>query len=97
VPAYTLSLLAERDLNGIANYTRDRWGILQAIRYIVELRSLCQQLAEMPTLGRSCEAIRPGLRRMEGGKHVIFYRVSEDGITVSRILHQTMLPDLHER
>jgi len=27
---------------------------------------------------------------MEYGKHVIFYRIIEDGIRVSRILHQSM-------
>ncbi|MGI8770453.1 MAG: type II toxin-antitoxin system RelE/ParE family toxin [Acidobacteriaceae bacterium] len=97
IPGYALSRLAERDLNEIADYTRDRWGIRQAARYIEELQALCQQLAETPTIGRCCEAIRPGLRRMEGGRHVVFYRISANGITVSRVLHQKMLPDLHER
>ena len=94
---YVLSKLAERDLNEIANYTRDRWGERQAVDYIDELRSLCQRLAEMPTTGRRCEGVRPGLYRMEEGRHVVFYRAGAKGITISRILHQTMLPDLHER
>lgn len=97
MPGYTLSRLAERDLNEIANYTRDRWGIRQAGRYMEELRTFCRQLAETPAIGRPCEAVRPGLRRMEGGRHVIFYRLHPDGIVISRILHQKMLPDLHER
>jgi toxin ParE1/3/4 len=97
VSVYVLSKLAERDLNEIANYTRDRWGVRQAVDYIGELRSLCQQLAEIPTIGRACESVRPGLHRVEGGRHVVFYRIGAKGITISRILHQTMLPDLHER
>lgn len=32
---------------------------------------------------------------MEQGRHVIFYRQHPDGILISRMLHQTMLPALH--
>jgi plasmid stabilization system protein ParE len=35
------------------------------------------------------------LRRLEHGKHVVFYRQDRGGILVSRILHQRMLPELH--
>jgi len=35
------------------------------------------------------------LRRLEHGKHVVFYRQVRGGIVVSRILHQRMLPDRH--
>jgi plasmid stabilization system protein ParE len=30
---------------------------------------------------------------MEHGKHVVFYRQETDGVLVSRILHQRMLPE----
>jgi plasmid stabilization system protein ParE len=36
--------------------------------------------------------VLPGLRRMEHGKHVIFYWRATLGTLVSRILHQRMLP-----
>lgn len=32
---------------------------------------------------------------MEHGKHMIFYRIQRDGVFVSRILHQQMLPEKH--
>jgi len=35
----------------------------------------------------------PGLRRMKQGKHVVFYREEPGGILISRILHQSMLPE----
>jgi len=50
-------------------------------------------LAANPSLGRRCAWIRPGLHRFEKGRHVLFYRRYEDGILISRILHQHMLPD----
>ena len=45
--------------------------------------------------GRSCNRIRPGYRRIEHGKHVILYRADRDGIFISRVLHQRMLPSEH--
>ena len=46
-------------------------------------------------LGRVCDEIRPGLRRHEHGKHVLFYREERGGILISRILHQRTLPEKH--
>lgn len=86
---------AEADLLGIANYTLRMWGRDQAFRYIEDLETCCQMLAENPALGRSCQEVRPGLRRMEHGRHVVFYRQETEGLLVSRILHQRMLPEGH--
>lgn len=77
----------------IGAYTLDKWGEDQTLRYIDSLETCCQQLAENPQLGRPCDHIRPGLRRMEHGRHVVFYRIEAGGIQVSRILHQRMLPE----
>ena len=77
----------------IGAYTLKAWGEDQTIRYINGLETCCQQLADNPELGRRCDHIRPGLRRMEHARHVVFYRIKADGILVSRILHQRMLPE----
>ena len=79
----------------IGTYTLQTWGEDQAIRYIDDLEASCQQLAGNPTLGRACDHIRPGLHRMECGRHVIFYRADDTGVLISRILHQRMLPEKH--
>ncbi len=84
---------AESDLLGIGDYTLRTWGKDQAIRYINDLEAGCKMLANDPALGRSCEEVRPGLRRLERGRHVVFYREDTSGILVSRILHQRMLPE----
>jgi plasmid stabilization system protein ParE len=47
----------------------------QTLRYLDDLEAACQRLAENPATGRSCDQIRPGLRRMEQGRHVIFFRI----------------------
>ena len=92
--AFRFSRRAAADLLSIADYTLRTWGGAQAGRYIGELETCCQMLADNPMLGRSCDDVRPGLRRMEHGKHVVFYRLQKaGGILVVRILHQRMLPE----
>jgi len=95
VASFRLSRRAEADLAAIASYTLVRWGEDQTIRYIDDLERCCGQLAELPELGRACDDVRPGLRRMERGRHSIFYRRESGGILVSRILHQRMVPKRH--
>ena len=86
---------AEADLLSIADYTLRKWGKAQAARYLGEIEAGCRMLADNPALGRLCDEVRPGLRRHEHGKHVLFYREERGGILLSRILHQRMLPDRH--
>jgi toxin ParE1/3/4 len=83
---------AEADLLSIGDYTLRTWGEDQAVRYLDALEVSCQMLAENPALGRACDHIRPSLRRLEHGRHVVFYRQVAEGILISRILHQRMLP-----
>jgi toxin ParE1/3/4 len=94
VAAFHFSRRAEDDLLEIGSCTLQTWGIDQAIRYIDQLEACCRRLADNPASGRSCDDVRPGLRRMEQGKHVIFYRQQQRGdVVISRILHQSMLPE----
>ena len=92
---FRFSSRTEADLLEIGAYTLHKWGEDQTIRYIDDLETCCQQLADNPELGRSCDDIRPGLRRMKQGQHVVFYRQEPGGILVSRILHKSMLPERH--
>lgn len=92
---YALSVLAESDLAEIADYTTDVWGEEQAALYLDGLVACFFRIAEMPGLGRACDSVHLGFRRMEQGKHVIFYKPDKHGVFISRILHQRMLPTKH--
>ena len=90
---FRFSRRAEAGLLCIGACTLRTWGDDQAIRYLDDLEACCQMLAGNPALGRRCDDVRPGLRRMERGRHVVFYREDARGILVLRILHQRMLPE----
>ena len=62
--AFRFSGRAEADLLSIGAYTLRTWGEDQTIRYINDLEACCRMLADNPALGRACENVRPGLRRM---------------------------------
>jgi toxin ParE1/3/4 len=93
VASFRFSRRAEGDLYTIGLYTSRTWGEAQTDRYLGKLEECCQLLAGNPALGRPCDEIRPGLRRMEQGRHVVFYRAEAGGVVISRILHQRMLPE----
>jgi len=55
-----------------------------------------QRAAGNPRIGRACDEIRPGYRKLAAGSHMLFYRVSVEGvIDVVRVLHQRMDVDRH--
>jgi toxin ParE1/3/4 len=92
---YSFSRLARLDLIEIADYTVDRWGLSQAERYLTGLDDCFKRLAKTPQVGRACDQIRDGYRRIEQGKHVVIYRADTDGVFICRILHERMLPGEH--
>jgi toxin ParE1/3/4 len=93
---FRLTNRAKADLSSIDAFTVQNWGVAQADRYLNELEQCFCLLGGKPGLGRRASSICLGLRRMEKGRHVIFFREEPDGILVCRILHAGMLPGKHE-
>jgi len=96
VATVRFSRRAEKDLLSIGEYTLQVWGKGQAARYLDSLEKICTTLSDHPELDRLCDEVRPGLRRHEHDKHVVFYRQKPDGILIVRILHQRILPEKYE-
>jgi toxin ParE1/3/4 len=93
---YRLSAEAEADLDGIVEYTIETWSQAQSDRYLIQLRTRCQQLADTPQLDRTFDEVRPGLLRANQGSHMILYRRDFGaGIRVVRVLHQRMSLEEH--
>ena len=92
---YRLTPEAKRDLEAIWLYTLEEWGLEQANRYTDELTDVFAQLAAGPQLGTACDHIRTGYRRRRVGRHMVYYRMTDYGIAVVRILHDRMLPTRH--
>jgi toxin ParE1/3/4 len=65
----------------------DLFGVTQAIRYREQLRYRFQLLAENPRLGRLAPRAGKDVRRHEHAAHVIFYRVTENGVLILGVVH----------
>jgi len=92
---YRLSPAAERDLESIWIYTCAEWGLEQAERYTDLLTAAFQVLAESPQSASACDHIRQGYRRRSVERHTIYFRVTEYGIAIIRVLHGRMDAPFH--
>jgi len=95
VAGFRVTKAAKRDLVEIGSYTLERWGADQRKRYLMQLDSRFRWLAKNPKAGIASDEIRPGYLRYREGRHVIFYRISQLGVDIIRVLHERMLPTRH--
>ena len=86
---YRLSPLAQADLEGIWSYTASRWSVEQAQSYHAAIVAAFEGLAAGSKQGRPSD-VREGYFKYAVGSHLVFYRHSEGGIDIVRILHQRM-------
>ena len=87
---YRLTPAAKRDLENIWLYIRQQWNIAQADLYIDILANAFTELAQTPKTAPACDHIRNGYRRFSVVRHMIYFRVTDFGITIVRILHDRM-------
>lgn len=87
--AYLLSPRAESDLEEIWLYTFKTWSLEQADRYHGAIVEAFEGLAAREKTGHSVD-IREGYFKYRVGAHVVFYRFTESGLVVVRVLHTRM-------
>jgi len=92
---YRLTPAAERDLENIWLYTRRQWSAEQADGYIEILANAFAELAQTPKIAPSCDHIRSGYRRRSVDQHMIYFRVTDYGIAIIRVLHDRMVAPRH--
>lgn len=87
---YRLTPAAVRDLETIWAYTFQRWGVEQANHYIDILTAAFAELAQSPKMAPACEQIRRGYRRRGVERHMIYFRITDYGVSIIRVLHERM-------
>ncbi|MFS3137654.1 type II toxin-antitoxin system RelE/ParE family toxin [Gluconacetobacter sacchari] len=92
MPSYTLSGEADSDVQGIIALSIRNWGWARAERYILELHAAFETLATYPDMGVDVGDLRSGYFRFVHDSHAVFYRKTDDGIFVVRVLHQRQEP-----
>jgi toxin ParE1/3/4 len=87
---YQFSRRAALDLEAIAEYTIQRFGLEQARNYRDDTGACFERLADNPRLGRPAKELAPGLRRYEHRSHIVFFQQVDSGILIVRVLHYRM-------
>ena len=78
-------------MDAIATFTFATWGPRQADIYLGEFEDAFELLAKMPAIARLAGRRTRSERRFEHASHVIFFRETEGGIFIRRVLHKRML------
>ncbi|MFO2466550.1 type II toxin-antitoxin system RelE/ParE family toxin [Pseudomonas sp. 15FMM2] len=87
---YRLAPAAERDLEVIWAYTVQQWNVEQAHRYIDLLTATFAALVQSPKTAQACDRIRVGYRCSRVERHMVYFRITEYGIAIIRVLHDRM-------
>jgi toxin ParE1/3/4 len=82
---YTLTGQAKKDLGEINDFIAED-NPQAANRFLDTFERKCQMLAQFPEMGRCWDDIISPLRSFPLGKYLIFYRLSEEGAEIIRVL-----------
>ncbi|MBL4608673.1 MAG: type II toxin-antitoxin system RelE/ParE family toxin [Pseudomonadales bacterium] len=92
---YKLRQAAKEDLEEIARYTKNEWGVKQRDKYLHALSKHFALLGDNPKLGRRRTEIKTGYYSSDYESHVVFYLICENHIEILGVLHKSMIPKRH--
>ncbi len=90
---YRLTPQADSDIADILEYTRQKWGLAQASKYLQELEQHLIDLGQKKKTGKLCSILLPTTEEIyyfHANKHYVIFRYSEYGIDVLALYHDRM-------
>ena len=93
---YERSKFAEEDFRKIARYTLTNFGVKQAQDYEALLTQAAKTAANFPSIGKPYTTKKGKIyQQYNAGMHALFYRPTDTGIFIVRVLHLMMDFDRH--
>lgn len=83
------------DLEKIFEYTVQTWGINQAHIYQDTLFHGMSQICNEPKIGSEYQFAKGEYRKLNIGKHLLFYKHDKAKCVITRVLHERMDYDSH--
>ncbi|MBF0381314.1 MAG: type II toxin-antitoxin system RelE/ParE family toxin [Magnetococcales bacterium] len=74
-------------MSGIYLYSYRQYGESKADEYLLALEKCFIMLTEQPHLGREIDHIRKGLRSLDYENHAIFYKTTDEGVMIMRVIY----------
>jgi toxin ParE1/3/4 len=92
---FRLTETAERHLQEIWRYSRDRWGVARADAYLESIDAALNATIATPSLLRARPELGEGVVARRAGSHVAYGVVQGDLLLVIAVLHGRMDPKRH--
>jgi len=83
---YQLTKKAQRELDGIYEYSILNFGLRKARTYVQGLHTCFVTLSDNPRMGRDYSHLKENYRRYEYERHSVYYKITKGGVLISRIL-----------
>jgi len=84
---FRLNPVALRDLEGIWDFTADRWSADKADAYVSGLYAAFERLAETPHIAPERSEYTPSVRIYRDEAHIVVFREETDHVSIIRIRH----------
>ena len=81
---------AGNDLESVWQYSAENWGVDQAHAYLDGLVNIFQLLSENPRMCRERIEFTPPVYIHHHAHHLVVFILSEIGINIVRVLHESM-------
>lgn len=86
---YLLTNEADNDLSEIFDYSEYGFGFDQAVKYLERFSFLFKEICKNPKIGKMRSELGSELFCLPEKNHLIFYRITNNTIIISRILHSS--------
>jgi toxin ParE1/3/4 len=83
---FVLRPLAQQDLAETYSFIAQT-SVHPAELWLERIETQCQELAQMPEMGRARPELLGSVRSISIQRYVIFYRPTPDGVEIVRVLH----------
>lgn len=82
-----LTPAAQRDLDGIWDYTAEVWSPAQAEKYLIGVQERFANICISPNISRERQEFDPPVRIYPYRSHLIIYRATFETISILRVVH----------
>lgn len=83
---YQLTKKAQRELEDIYEYSILNFGWDTAREYVAGLHTCFSLLADNPRMGRDYSHVKKAYRRYEHERHSVYYKITQTGVRITRLL-----------
>lgn len=92
---YRLTEAADRQVQDIWRYSRDRWGAARATAYLAEIDEALTKAVMTPSLLRPRSELGKGIVARKVMSHIAYGVIVDDELIVVAVLHGRMDPKRH--